>query len=303
MELKHLKNFIAVADLQSFTKAANTLYLSQPTLSQNIQELEEELGVKLLIRNKKKSISLTSAGEHLLEGSKRLMMGLDDLMLSTKRVAEDKQALEELRVGFDGLSIRCEPLRHRITLAATRVLDMCDDLNRDIRIHYRLCESDSINNPLTNNDMDLVFAPSGHYNLGASIDSRPLMTEEYSLMFCSKERVPDTPESVMELLNTRIVHFHTSDLFKIVAGFQIFEALNARPRINFVGIPELVPMFIGIRHGVMLATQSEENLFSYPDLQIIHFGTPEAKIYFSAFWNKSNKSEMLFHFLNALEES
>lgn len=62
MKLSTLKYFVEVVTEKSFTRAADKLYISQPTLSRRIQELENELGVQLLIRHKY-SVQLSSYGE------------------------------------------------------------------------------------------------------------------------------------------------------------------------------------------------------------------------------------------------
>ncbi len=61
MELRGLRYFLAVAREENITKAAETLYLTQPTLSRQLKELEEELGVTLFERGQRK-IRLTSEG-------------------------------------------------------------------------------------------------------------------------------------------------------------------------------------------------------------------------------------------------
>lgn len=66
MDFKQLSAFVAVAELKSFSKAAERLYLSQPTVSAQIRNLEDELNTRLLIRTTK-SIWLTPAGEALYE--------------------------------------------------------------------------------------------------------------------------------------------------------------------------------------------------------------------------------------------
>lgn len=62
MEFKQLESFVEIAKQKSFTKAAEKLYLTQPTLTGHIQTLEEELGIVLFNRSRKKN-TLTEAGE------------------------------------------------------------------------------------------------------------------------------------------------------------------------------------------------------------------------------------------------
>lgn len=66
MDFKQLEAFIMVAKLRSFSKAANAIYLSQPTISSNIASLEKELEIQLFDRTSKE-VNLTPAGELFLE--------------------------------------------------------------------------------------------------------------------------------------------------------------------------------------------------------------------------------------------
>lgn len=61
MEIRVLQYFMAVAKHENITKAAEELHLTQPTLSRQLTDLEEELGVQLLVRGKRKT-QLTEAG-------------------------------------------------------------------------------------------------------------------------------------------------------------------------------------------------------------------------------------------------
>ena len=62
----NLRIFITASELESLTDAAKKLYVSQPAISQAIRKLEEELNVKLFIRNKRSSLKLTDAGRDIL---------------------------------------------------------------------------------------------------------------------------------------------------------------------------------------------------------------------------------------------
>ncbi len=69
MDLRHLETFIKIAERKSFTKAAEELYRTQPTVSKQIVDLERYLEVKLIDRTKR-NVALTKAGEILLKYAK-----------------------------------------------------------------------------------------------------------------------------------------------------------------------------------------------------------------------------------------
>ncbi|MBP2652413.1 MAG: transcriptional regulator AlsR family, partial [Firmicutes bacterium] len=71
MELRQLKYFLSVAKNLNFTRSAAELFITQPTLSQQIAELEKEIGVQLFVRSTRK-IKLTHAGTTLLGEAKIL---------------------------------------------------------------------------------------------------------------------------------------------------------------------------------------------------------------------------------------
>lgn len=81
MEFKQLQSFAEVVKYQSFTKAAEKLYISQPTVSAHITQLEEELNTKLIHRTTK-SISLTQRGEEVYEYAIKIL-GLKDRMIES----------------------------------------------------------------------------------------------------------------------------------------------------------------------------------------------------------------------------
>jgi RNA polymerase primary sigma factor len=77
MELRHLRYFVAIAEEQSFTRAAERLWVAQPGLSTQIRRLEEELGIKLFERNTR-GVDLTDAGEAFLERARVALAAADD---------------------------------------------------------------------------------------------------------------------------------------------------------------------------------------------------------------------------------
>ncbi|MGH3428246.1 MAG: LysR family transcriptional regulator [Mycobacteriales bacterium] len=97
MELRQMRYFIAVAEELHFGRAAGRLHISAPTLSQQIKQVEHEIGVPLLIR-RHSGVALTPAGGILLEGSRIAVRAADEAVVSTRRSV----GLEEsaLRLGL-----------------------------------------------------------------------------------------------------------------------------------------------------------------------------------------------------------
>ena len=86
MEIRHLRYFIAVAEERNFTRAAERLRMQQPPLSQALQALERELGVKLFERLPR-GVELTAAGTAFLEDARASVASLASAAARTKRVA------------------------------------------------------------------------------------------------------------------------------------------------------------------------------------------------------------------------
>lgn len=97
MELRHLRYFIVVAEELSFSRAAERLHVSQPPLSRQIQDLEAELKVQLLDRNRQ-GVQLTRAGRAVLARSRKLVRDAESLRVEAQRI--NKESQEELRVGY-----------------------------------------------------------------------------------------------------------------------------------------------------------------------------------------------------------
>ncbi len=95
MEIYQLRYFVTVAETGNFTKAAALCFVSQPSLSQQILNLEEELGHKLFHRLGRRT-SLTQAGQLLLEKSRRILVEVDNTL---KELKDDPGAAHRVAIG------------------------------------------------------------------------------------------------------------------------------------------------------------------------------------------------------------
>jgi DNA-binding transcriptional LysR family regulator len=131
MELRHLRYFVAVAEALSFTKAAEKLLTAQPSLTRQIRDLEEELGVKLLDRTKQQ-VSLTEEGRSFLTDAKRLLALAVEIVDSVQRLS--RHGLSALNVGYvsnlfyDLLPMTLASFRQMFPTVSVNLFDMsCGD--------------------------------------------------------------------------------------------------------------------------------------------------------------------------------
>src|ERR1700685_1088716 len=97
MELRQIRSFLSVAETLHFGRTAEAVHLSQPALSLQIRALEEEVGVRLLERNRRKT-TLTAAGLAFREDASGVVSQLDEAIRRARLAADGK--LGHLRICF-----------------------------------------------------------------------------------------------------------------------------------------------------------------------------------------------------------
>ncbi len=169
VELRHLEAFLAAARHRSFTRAARSLNISQPTFTVQIRQLETELGVRLLDRNTR-SVQLTRVGGDLLPVLERLMRELQSVLANTKELAENRsgpvtvavlpslaatilpQVLSALRAEHPGVSV------HLREAPARRIVGMVKGDEVDFGIGWlKGADSDVRFTPLFTDRMSVIF--------------------------------------------------------------------------------------------------------------------------------------------------
>lgn len=112
MELRHLRYFVAVAEEQHFTRAAERLGIGQPPLSQQIQQLERELGARLF-RRLSRGVALTEVGTIFLADARATLAAAARAMDNARRAARGE--LGTLHIGFT-VSASFHPFVPRVIL-------------------------------------------------------------------------------------------------------------------------------------------------------------------------------------------
>lgn len=97
VEFRHLRYFVAVAEELHFGRAAEKLHMAQPPLSQQIRQLEAELGFQLFQRTKR-SVALTEAGQIFLVDAQRLLRQLEQAVVTGRQASRGE--IGQLAIGF-----------------------------------------------------------------------------------------------------------------------------------------------------------------------------------------------------------
>jgi len=175
MDLRQLRYFLTLADELHFGRAAEKLFIVQPALTKQIQGLENDLGVKLLNRSKRK-VELTSAGKYFQEEIKQIVEKLERVKSQTKLVQEGNKG--ELRIGYVGSCIHT---------FLPDMLTLLHEQNPQIQTYLNEMTSSSQRIAIENGDLDIAFLrnPLPNQNLGQHL----IFSETFSLIVPEKHPI------------------------------------------------------------------------------------------------------------------
>ena len=99
MEFRHLRYFIAVSETLNFTKAAQRLHIAQPPLSRQIRQLEEEIGVSLFVRDRRR-VELSDAGRVFLNEARNLIHQATNAIDAAHRAKKGEVGTVKIGIGL-----------------------------------------------------------------------------------------------------------------------------------------------------------------------------------------------------------
>ena len=145
MKISQINYALQVAKLGSFSAAAQKLFITQPTLSQQIRQLEQEIGTPLFVRNTR-SVQLTRAGMEFLELAAPLIDNLDRLEESMKKYNSMVQGT--LKIGL---------IWSFAYLHIDNMLNAFSHLYPDVTLNYVIGSSTSLLEQFKAHELDLIF--------------------------------------------------------------------------------------------------------------------------------------------------
>ncbi|ALF58829.1 LysR family transcriptional regulator [Psychrobacter urativorans] len=202
MDLKQLNAFIAIANLQSFSAAAKTTGLSQPSLSRLLKQLETDMGV-LLIDRYNRPLQLTEAGRFFYDKISAVLTELDTITSMTQRLSAPSTTLN---IGFVP-SVLYGLLPEIIaTLKQQR-----SHLSTDIDVNLKDISSYQQIEALKSGEIDIGFSRFSHKD--PWIQQILLRHERYVVALPKAHPLADNPEQrLIDLANNRLILYHQTHL-------------------------------------------------------------------------------------------
>lgn len=214
MNIPQIRYFVTAAQLQNLSKAADSLHLSQPSLSKSISKLEEELGTPLFERRGKRVV-LNEAGERFLTSARAMLRTLDDTLLDLSELSAGDAA--RLTVGlFESDHLLSDCL---VSFART-----CPQVNYDLRCGIEGEELPDINRY----DM-LLYPDENRYRKFRGVFLRD---EPYFLAVNAAHPLADRPAVLPQELSGESFVFLNRDKTYIEEPYYLCTGLNLRLRVR-----------------------------------------------------------------------
>lgn len=287
MEINRLKEFITLASLLNYSKAASQLYLTQPALSRHIHDLETQLDAPLFVRDTH-SVRLTSIGELFFNEAKEIVASYDHAIALVKEATADTSG--ELKIGFLGTASQNFFADFVAVFAAG---------HPEISLSLFCGDMDSLTSQLNSGDADIGVVTTGYGNLHGlehlNIRSFPL----YVILHPSHPYADRDSLSVADLSGLPFINF-SSQLHPVAADFnkQLFKKSGARMQVSEeISFIEEGLFQVSINKGVFFIP--EYLLCMVPDTLVrLPLTDPHCVIKLNLFWKKNNANPSLPHFVN-----
>ncbi|HTK09340.1 MAG TPA: LysR substrate-binding domain-containing protein [Ktedonobacteraceae bacterium] len=297
MELRHLRYFVAVAEHHNFRRAAEHLLMAQPPLSQQIHDLEKELGVQLFDRTHRQ-IELTVAGKVFLEDATRILAQAEQAEKRAKRAS--KGELGQLTIGYTSF-LHC-PLFPTIMYRYRTQYPDVEIVMRDLVTLEQMKQLDT-------NELDISFATHASLTL-ASEDETPLvqqclLREPVVAVVPRNHRLAGhSPLPFAALANEPWIWFARQfDPSTYDYMTRLFDQASFRPRIvQEVNQLPIVLSLVAAGLGIGLITASTTRLSNNQEVVFLNLIDPTPIAEFNLVWRRDKHSPLVDAFLRVVKE-
>ena len=282
MELRQLKYFVAVADTLNFSRAADTLYVSQSALSKQISDLESELDARLFRRNNR-NVALTDSGVRLLSEA-RAILAQAGMLYDVLHAAPSEH---QIRIGIQERAENTPLLHH----ALAEELYSQTQMHPGLRPQFFRRDTAGAILSVLNKELDLGIILDDGRGQDPELESQTLMRDEFVVVSRSEPTPEDAPASVRRLLSPEAeLVLIRNEMYGLVRILSILEALDCHPQIRFAD--SLAAMLLNVESGsgVTIIPRSIYRQFVSKNTKACHMDTDIAKIRIMAIWRKDGNA-------------
>lgn len=300
MELRHLRYFVTLAETLNFTRAAELLYISQSALSQQVADMESELGVRLF-RRTKRSVELTGSGQVMLIEARKVLRQMEQIAPAIRDSACYEEGQRSILIGVDLRAIRSSCLCRALTDKVYRLREKLPGLQADFLTY----EHDALVWALESNAVDVGFFLHQHPTPkeNSSLACLHLQKDEMVLAVRIEQKLEDTPETLNGVMNHRGIILLENENRGMFQAMRILEELKTEPSIHFVSSRDSLVLALesGARATILPASVLVE--MRNPHLQALHFGVPSADLHYLAAWQQNNQNVLIADLVQAAVQS
>lgn len=287
MELRQLRYFVAVADTLNFSRASESLYVSQSALSKQVAELEQELGVMLLERDKR-SVQLTRAGELLLPEAKSILMQSEKIAPLLRHETAELPEERSIHIAVDARAENDLFIHRQMTEAVYRQRRRIPGL----RALFWRDEFADIKKALQEGQVDLGIFLHTEPAVGELFETQILREDEMVLAFRSENPYKDDRENILELLYKRGVILVEKEPRGLAQILSILGGIGSAPQIRFCRDQTAMILTMESGESTAIIPKSMARQLHCAHLQYLHFSHPAARLCLLAGWMKDSSNPL-----------
>ena len=281
LELRHIKYFLAVAEELHFRKAADRLFISQPGLSRQIKQMEEELGLQLFERHNRK-VTLTQAGTYLRDEYQTIIKSLDKVINHAQLIHNGQEG--ELKIGYIGSAM------HKII--PSFLLDIKEKYP-NILVNFQEMDNQVQTAKILDQDIDIGFVRMDRVPRG--IEIRPIYEETFSLVLPKNHVINRSNfKDLSQLKDEPFIMFDSSyspSYYEKV--MQIFDEAGFSPIISHKSVKaNTIYRLIENNLGAAIVPTSLQEGYDL-DIQFIELTGIDHRTTLQLVWSKMNQNPVL----------
>lgn len=290
MMLRQLQYFHTVVRTRSFTEAAEECFISQSAISQQIKALENDLGVKLLIRENR-SFHLTEAGEYLYHKSGQILEDFERIKNETIKIGRGSQNV--LRLGY---------LKSYSGKELLNAVLEYNDIFPDTQVHIQNGNHETLYHLLNSNQLDLVLNDQRRAFSDKYVNFN-LFEANYFIVIHEKHPMSSNPFFEPQMLNEIPIILIASKEQQEAEQDYYQNALGLGNAYIFAENHEEARLLVAGNRGVMIEEEfqgNHHNMDFAKKVPLIRYGTQMTKPY-CLFWKVENDKEMVQRFAKILK--